>query len=123
MEIKRIGIAVSCTAGLVLALALLPLGMIGCASTSTHESAGEVIDDSTITAKVKANLVGDPNVSALDVKVQTYRGVVQLSGFVNNPDQIRSAEEDARKVAGVKDIQNNLVIKPAPSAPPPAPPQ
>ena len=97
-----IGIS-SCAVGITLT---------GCASTPTHESTGEAIDDSTITAKIKAKYAGDRDVSAMQVGVETYKGVVQLSGFVNNDYAKTKAEQLARKVAGVSRVENNILIKP-----------
>ena len=101
----------SCAACIALAAALTSGTLTGCASTPTRESTGEYIDDSTITAKVKADLVKDPDVSAAQVSVDTYKGIVQLSGFVDNQAQSQKAEEIAKQVAGVKSVKNNLVVK------------
>ncbi|MGD0016900.1 MAG: BON domain-containing protein [Verrucomicrobiia bacterium] len=96
---------------LMLAVGFMPMTWMGCASTATRETAGEYLDDSTITAKVKAAFVHDPVVRAFDVSVQTYRGAVQLSGFVNTfPEKIR-AEAVARRVNGVKSVANSLIVK------------
>ena len=95
----------------VLTVGLLPVTWVGCASTATRESTGEYVDDSAITAKVKAALVKDPLDSALAVNVKTYKGVVQLSGFVNNADEKTRAGEVARGVNGVKSVTNSLVVK------------
>lgn len=89
-------------------LALLPAG---CAGTSTRESTGEYVDDSGITTKVKSAFVRDPVVKAIDVKVETFKGVVQLSGFVDTQDQKARAELLARNTAGVQDVKNNIAIK------------
>jgi hyperosmotically inducible protein len=83
----------------------------GCAGTNTRESTGEYVDDATITAKVKAAFVKDPVVKATDVKVQTFKGVVQLSGFVDNSDQKSQAEQVARGVPNVAKVQNDIVVK------------
>lgn len=83
----------------------------GCAGTQTRESTGEYIDDASITAKVKAAFVRDPLVKALDVKVETFKGVVQLSGFVDNAEQKSRAEQLARNVSGVTEIRNNISTK------------
>jgi hyperosmotically inducible periplasmic protein len=83
----------------------------GCASTATKESTGEMVDDSGITAKVKVALVKDPVVKALDVKVETFKGVVQLSGFVNTAAEKSQAGTVAAAVPGVTDVKNNLVVK------------
>jgi hypothetical protein len=84
----------------------------GCASTPTHESTGEYIDDSTITAKIKAKYAGDPDVSAMQVGVETYKGVVQLSGFVDNDYAKKKAGALAKKEAGVVRVENDLIVKP-----------
>ncbi len=104
-----------------LALLLLPVavgGFAGCASTSTRESTGEYIDDSAITTKVKSSLFADPDVSGFAVKVETYKGIVQLSGFVNTPGEKQRAGDIAARVAGVRSVENNLVVKTAATPPP-----
>jgi osmotically-inducible protein OsmY len=83
----------------------------GCAGTPTHESAGEVVDDSWITTKVKSAFVEDPTVSALNIKVETFKGVVQLSGFANNTTEIQRAAEIARGIKGVKEVKNDVRLK------------
>jgi len=87
--------------------------MSGCAGTPTRESTGEYVDDSAITTKVKAELVRDPIVKALQVDVTTFKGVVQLSGFVDTAEQKAQAEADAKTVNGVKEVKNNIVVKTA----------
>ena len=96
--------------GLVVCLATA-LASFGCAGTRTQESTGEYIDNSAVTAKVKAALVDDPSVSAMQVKVKTFKGVVQLSGFVDTPQQKQRAEEIARGIDGVREVQNNISVK------------
>ena len=99
---------------LIVLLFALPLGFVaGCASTETRErqAVGEYIDDSVITAKVKTAIARDPDVSALEVSVETYDGVVQLSGFVSNQAQANKAMEIARGVSGVKDVRNDMRIR------------
>jgi BON domain-containing protein len=91
---------------------VIAIGLTGCASTPTHESTGEAVDDSTITAKIKADYAGDKDVSAMQVGVETYKGVVQLSGFVNNDYTKNRAGQLAKNVAGVKRVENSLIIKP-----------
>jgi osmotically-inducible protein OsmY len=83
----------------------------GCAGTSTKESTGEYVDDASITTKVKAQFVKDPAVKALDVKVETFKGVVQLSGFVNTAEEKARAEQIAASVNGVHQVTNNITIK------------
>lgn len=94
----------------VLAMGLVAF-LAGCAATSTRESTGEYIDDATITTKVKAAIVEDPMLKTLQINVETYKGVVQLSGFVDTPQAVRRADEVARKVEGVKSVRNELVVR------------
>lgn len=86
----------------------------GCAATATRQSTGELVDDATITTKVKAEFVRDDTVKAHDVSVTTFKGIVQLSGFVDNAVQKSRAEQIAASVAGVKSVQNNISIKAQP---------
>ena len=81
-----------------------------CSSTRTQQSAGEVIDDSTLTAKVKIALIDDPVTKAGQINVETYRGVVQLGGFVDNSQQKEQATRVARSVTGVKEVRNDLRV-------------
>jgi osmotically-inducible protein OsmY len=83
----------------------------GCAKTATNESTGQYVDDSVITTKVKSALLGDAAVKSFEIKVETVKGVVQLSGFVDNSDQKSAAGKDAAAVAGVTDVKNNLIVK------------
>ncbi|NMG65937.1 BON domain-containing protein [Azoarcus indigens] len=99
--------------GAAAAALALPL-LAACAPTATRQSTGEYVDDATITARVKARLVDDPVVKAREVKVETYRGVVQLSGFVATAAEARQAVELARGVPGVQSVKNDILIKPAP---------
>jgi hyperosmotically inducible protein len=96
-------------------LSLLLLGGIAftsaCSSTATRQSTGEYIDDTAITAKVKSAFVSDDSVKALDVQVETFRGVVQLSGFVDSAAQKSRAEQLARNTNGVRDVTNNIQLK------------
>jgi hyperosmotically inducible protein len=82
----------------------------GCTATRTHQSTGEVIDDSVLTSKVKMALIEDPVTKAGQINVESYRGVVQLGGFVDNADQKAQATRVARDVAGVKEVRNDLQI-------------
>jgi hyperosmotically inducible protein len=88
-----------------------------CAATPTRESTGGYLDDSTITAKVKSTLAQDPKVSATDVHVNTYKGVVDLSGFVNSPQEITEARIVTDQVEGVKSVHDNLIVKGAVAPP------
>jgi len=99
--------------GLCVALCLaLPLVWAGCASTPTRESTGEYVDDSAITSKVKAQLGADKILSVFQIGVETYKGVVQLSGFVNSREVAEQAVAIAKKVGGVREVKNSLVVKP-----------
>jgi hyperosmotically inducible periplasmic protein len=95
-----------------LACAGLPaFGLSGCAGSQLTKSTGEYIDDAALTAKVKAELFRDPIVSGMAVNVDTFKGVVQLNGFVDTPQQKTRAEQIARSVAGVASVQNKLSVK------------
>jgi hyperosmotically inducible protein len=83
----------------------------GCAGTTTRESTGEYVDDASITTKVKAAFVKDPVVKALDVKVETFKGAVQLSGFVDTAEQKDRAQQLAAGVQGVSSVKNNIALK------------
>jgi hyperosmotically inducible protein len=82
----------------------------GCAATPTSDSTGQYMDDAAITAKVKRALVGDDMVKSLEIKVETMKGVVQLSGFVNTATQKFAAQSDAASVKGVLQVQNSLTV-------------
>jgi osmotically-inducible protein OsmY len=82
-----------------------------CASTRTQESTGEYVDDSVITTKVKAELAGDDFFKSFEISVETFKGVVQLSGFVNSQQAVDKAGQIARRVNGVTSVKNNLVVK------------
>ena len=82
-----------------------------CASTRTHESTGEYVDDSVITSKVKAKLANDDFFKSFEISVETFKGIVQLSGFVNSQQAVNKAGEIVRTVQGVKSVKNNLIVK------------
>jgi osmotically-inducible protein OsmY len=84
----------------------------GCSSTATSESAGEYTTDTATTARVKTALLADPGLKSLAVSVETYRGAVQLSGFVNSEVQIQKAVAVTRGVSGVQSVNNDLHVKP-----------
>ena len=94
-----------------LVAALTALLLAACAGTSNRESTGEIIDDSVITTKVKTSLIADKRVSGMDVSVETFKGRVLLSGYVNNPDERQIAERIARNVAGVKEVNNRIAVR------------
>ncbi|MBS1200624.1 MAG: transporter [Proteobacteria bacterium] len=91
--------------------ALLLITSVGCASTRTHESTGEYIDDSVITGKVKAAIMDDSSLKSAEINVETFKGVVQLSGFVNSTADITRAVQVARSVDGVQDVKNSMQLK------------
>jgi osmotically-inducible protein OsmY len=91
--------------------ALMLTTVVGCANTTKHESVGEYIDDSAITTGVKAAFALDPNLKATEINVETYKGVVQLSGFVAQAGDIPAATTVARNVKGVKSVKNDMRLK------------
>jgi hyperosmotically inducible protein len=82
-----------------------------CASTSKQESAGEYIDDSVITTKVKGLLAADDFLKSFQISVETYKGTVQLSGFVGSEKAVDKAGQIARSVKGVTSVKNDLIVK------------
>jgi hypothetical protein len=93
-------------------LAICLLALAGCASGPQKEGTGQYIDDSVITAKVKAAIVKDETLKATEINVETFKGVVQLSGFVASQTDINHAVQVARGVEGVKSVKNAMSIKP-----------
>ncbi len=91
--------------------AVLLMSVVGCAATSTREGTGEYVDDSVITTKVKAALFNEPNLKSAQINVETYRGVVQLSGFVSSQANIYKAAEVARNVKGVTNVRNDMRLR------------
>ena len=83
----------------------------GCGSTSTKEGTGEYVDDSVITTKVKSAILNDSSLKVNEINVETFKGVVQLSGFVRSQTDIDKAVQVARGVAGVKSVKNDMRIK------------
>lgn len=86
-------------------------GFAACASMSKQESTGEYVDDSVITTKVKSLLADDNFLKSFQIGVETYKGIVQLSGFVNTQTAVDKAGEIARSVKGVKAVKNDLLVK------------
>jgi osmotically-inducible protein OsmY len=84
---------------------------LGCASTATQEGTGEYVDDTWITTKVKAEIFQDASLKSAEINVETFKGVVQLSGFVNSQADINKAVEVARRVKGVKSVKNDMRLK------------
>jgi osmotically-inducible protein OsmY len=93
-----------------LALTLLTV-VVGCASTQKHEGTGEYVDDSVITSKVKTAILNEPGLSSAEINVETFKGVVQLSGFVSSSTDINRAVSVARNVGGVKSVKNAMRLK------------
>jgi osmotically-inducible protein OsmY len=92
-------------------LALTLLTAVGCASTQKHEGTGEYVDDSVITTKVKAAILNEPGLSSAEINVETFKGVVQLSGFVTSHAETSKAVTVARGVNGVKSVVNKMQLK------------
>ena len=103
---KKKNIVIRC-----LVLLTLISTLVACASTRSHESAGEYIDDSVITTKVKSQLAGDDFFKSFQISVETYKGVVQLSGFVDSQSAVDKAGQIAKSVDGVTSVKNNLIVK------------
>ena len=91
----------------VLLLTVLP----SCTENTKRESTGEYLDDTVLTTKIKATFVGDSRLKALDINVKTYKGIVQLSGFVDTQQEADRAVQLARTVKGVKAVNNSLIVK------------
>ncbi len=92
-------------------LALFVVSLLGCASSAKHEGTAEFIEDSVITTKVKAAILAEPSLKSAEINVETFKGVVQLSGFVHDKADIPKAGEVARQVKGVTSVKNDLVPK------------
>jgi osmotically-inducible protein OsmY len=89
----------------------LAFAVVGCSSTPTKESAGEYVDDSVITAKVKAAIINEPTLKATEINVETFKGDVQLSGFVAQPSDASRAADIARGIKGVTSVKNDIRVK------------
>jgi osmotically-inducible protein OsmY len=92
-------------------LVMLMVAFVACASTSKQESTGQYVDDSVITTKVKSLLAADDFLKSFEISVETYKGTVQLSGFVGSQKAVDKAGEIARSVKGVKSVKNDLIVK------------
>ena len=92
-------------------LAVMLVTAVGCASTSKQEGTGEYVDDSVITTKVKAAIFEDATLKVAEVNVETFKGVVQLSGFVSSQTAMNKAVEVTRHISGVKSVKNDMRIK------------
>lgn len=96
---------------LTFGFALLLATLFGCAGTATTEGTGEYFDDTVITTKVKAAIFNEPSLKSAEINVETFKGAVQLSGFVNSRADINKAVEVTRGVAGVKSVRNDMRLK------------
>jgi hyperosmotically inducible protein len=95
----------------VLLSAVALTAMVGCASTSKHEGTGAYIDDSVITTKTKTAIFNEPSLKSAEINVETFKGTVQLSGFVSSQANINTAIEVARGVSGVTSVKNDMRLK------------
>ena len=95
----------------VLLSAVALTAMVGCASTSKHEGTGAYIDDSVITTKTKTAIFNEPSLKSAEINVETFKGAVQLSGFVSSQANINTAIEVARGVSGVTSVKNDMRLK------------
>ena len=87
------------------------LAASGCASTRTHEGTGQYVDDSVITTKVKTAILAEPGLKVSEINVETFKGIVQLSGFVSTRGDADSAMRLAHNVEGVKSVKNDMQLK------------
>ncbi|WP_323001338.1 BON domain-containing protein [Denitromonas sp.] len=95
----------------IIFLATAALSSVGCSSTPRQEGTGEYIDDSVVTSKVKVAILGDPMLKSAEINVETFKGVVQLSGFVSSGAAVKRAVEVTRAVAGVTSVKNDMLVK------------
>ncbi len=96
----------------ILALAVAALAtVVGCAATRTQESTGQYVEDTAITTKVKAAIFGEPTLKSAEINVETFKGAVQLSGFVNSESDIQKAVSVTQGVGGVTSVKNNMRLK------------
>ncbi len=94
-----------------IAFAVLLASAVGCASTTKSEGTGEYIDDTVITSKVKAAIFNEPTLKSTEINVETFKGAVQLSGFVSTQANIYKAVEVTRGVGGVTNVKNDMRLK------------
>lgn len=92
-------------------MSLMLIGVAGCASTTKSEGTGEYMDDTFITTKVKAAILNEPTLKSREINVESFKGIVQLSGFVTSQHDVDKAIEVTRKVNGVKSVKNDMRIK------------
>ena len=110
---KKRNVFTSCLVLLMLlaTVAVYSSVFVSCASTRTQESTGGYVDDSVITTKVKGLLAQDDFLKSFQISVETFKGTVQLSGFVNSQKAVDKAGDIARSVNGVESVKNNLIVK------------
>jgi osmotically-inducible protein OsmY len=84
--------------------------LLGCAATQNHERTNEYIDDAVIANEVKDAIFDEPSLNVFQISVETSKGEVQLSGYVNSEQSVRKAEEITGRVEGVRSVTNNLVF-------------
>jgi osmotically-inducible protein OsmY len=94
-----------------LVLLMMVVTLAACAATRTQESTGEYVDDSVITTKVKSLLAEDDFLKSFQISVESFKGTVQLSGFVNSQKAVDKAGEIVRSVKGLRSLKNNLIVK------------
>jgi osmotically-inducible protein OsmY len=94
-----------------LVVLMMIAAFVACASTPKQESSGEYIDDSVITAKIKTQLATDDFLKSFQIRVESRRGIVQLSGFVDSRNAVDKAGQIASGVGGVKSVRNDLIVK------------
>jgi osmotically-inducible protein OsmY len=95
----------------IFACLVLLTSFTGCSSTKKNETTGQYVDDSIITTKVKSAIFNDPALKSMQISVKTYQGKVQLSGFVDTPDEVKKAAEVASNVDNVVSVDNALIVK------------
>jgi len=94
-----------------LVVLMMITAFMACASTPTTSGTGEYVDDSVITSKVKSAFLTAEDLKSFDIGVETFKGTVQLSGFVKSQQQVDKAGQIARGVKGVKGVKNDLIVK------------
>jgi hypothetical protein len=92
-------------------LMIMTVFFLGCAATAKHEGTGEYVDDTVITTKVKAAILEEPTLKSCEINVETFKGIVQLSGFVGSKTDINKAVEITHRINGVKSVTNSMRLK------------
>ena len=95
----------------LLACFVMFASFMGCAATQKHESTGQYVDDTAITTKVKTAIFNEDSLKTMQISVKTFKGEVQLSGFVDSAQMVKRAGEVARSVDGVVSVKNDLIVK------------